>query len=129
MRGDAAERIGGEGDARIGGAEQRQAGLDGAQQRVVGMLGRADGAVEPLVVGDIEDELGLGRVGAEIARKDRLVADQRDEGGRAGRANQAAAIARSPAIGAGDELAECRRASRIARRAGYSPNGTRCDLS
>ena len=96
LRGDAAERIGDEGHAGIGGAQHRQAGLDGAQQRVVGVLGRADRAVEPLVVGDVEQELGLGRIGAEIARKDRLVADQRDEGRHARRASSAACRRRAP---------------------------------
>ena len=46
----AAERIDGDGDAGIGGAQHGQAGLDGAQPGVMGMLGRADRAVEPVVV-------------------------------------------------------------------------------
>ena len=84
----------------------RQAGFDRPQPGVVGVLGGADRAVEPLIIGDIEHELGFGRIGAEIARKDRLVADQRDEGRARPAGRQAVAIARGPAIGAGDELVD-----------------------
>ena len=65
----AAEGIGQQRDAGIADADQRQAGFDGAHPGVVGVLGGADRAVEPGVVGDVEDEGGVGRIGAEIAEK------------------------------------------------------------
>ncbi len=103
--GHPAQRVDGDGDPGIGGAQQRQAGLHRAQPRVVGVLGRADRAVEPGVVGDIEDELRFGRV-ADVAGEHRLVADQREERRGARRLHQAAAFAGGPAIGAGDELVD-----------------------
>src|SRR6185312_13647598 len=73
---DTAERIDHFGDAGIGDANQRQTLLDGAQARVVGVLGEADRAIEPGIVGDIEDIGGLIDIAAEIARKHGLVADE-----------------------------------------------------
>ena len=105
LRRDAAQRIGGEGEAGIGGAHQAHPLFHGAQPRMMGMLGRPHCiGIEPGVIGEVEQELGAARI-AQIAGKDDFVANQ-DQGRRCvGQAHQPAArIAGRPAFGAGDEL-------------------------
>ena len=67
-------------DTGIGGAHHRQAELDGAKAGLDKVLVGAGEGAEPGVVGKLQDPVGPARGGPQVAREDRLVADQRQGG-------------------------------------------------
>ena len=95
--GNASKRIGREGQAGVGSAHQTHALLDRADARMMGVLGRPDGAVEPGVIGDVEQELRA-RCIAKVAGEQDFVADDRKEGRRAGQAQGGGVHRHAPSL-------------------------------